>query len=92
MGIVLWYVETFKIFRISPVCVSSALWCVGTLKIYKTTLCMGAVLWCDNLENVKIIKNFLVCGLCTGEIIFEKPLEVSLLYWRLKHFSSKKGW
>ena len=33
-----------KSFQKSPVCVSSALWCVGDLKIYKDPLCMGSVL------------------------------------------------
>ena len=34
---------------------------------------MSSVLWCDSLRHLKIIRNFSMRGLCTGEIIFENP-------------------
>ena len=69
VGTVLWYVETFS--RISCVCEFCTVVCSqgfqNLQKSFEYVLC--TVLWCDSLRHSKIIIS--VCGLPTGEIIFE---------------------
>ena len=80
MGIVLWCVETLRLF-IVPLCVGSVLWCVRTLRFWKCP-CVWAL--CCGMWGLWDVQSSPVCGLCVVVCawrlwFFKRPMCVSIL-------------